>query len=60
MMQELGCHQDQCRTDYALQALRQKHKVIGTSELYESERARDNGVESVKTHAHAAGLEDQT
>ena len=36
------------------------HEVIGTSELHETERARDNGIESVKTHAPDAVLEDQT
>ncbi len=33
-------------------------QVIGTSELYESETARDNGIESVKKNAADATIED--
>ncbi len=35
-------------------------QVIGTSELYESEAARDNGIESVKKNAPEAPTEDTT
>lgn len=35
-------------------------QVIGTSETYSSESARDNGIESVKRNAPEAGLDDQT
>jgi len=35
-------------------------QVIGTSELYETVAARDNGIESVKNNAAAAIIEDQT
>lgn len=35
-------------------------QVIGTSELYESEAGRDNGIESVKTNAPEAETEDTT
>jgi len=35
-------------------------QVIGTSETYESASARDNGIESVKTNAPGAKLEDMT
>jgi len=35
-------------------------QVIGTSELYESSSARDNGIESVKKNAPDAALDDQT
>lgn len=35
-------------------------QVIGTSELYESAAARDNGIESVAKNAPDAKLEDQT
>jgi len=35
-------------------------QIIGTSEMYESEASRDNGIESVKTNAPAATIEDQT
>lgn len=35
-------------------------QVIGTSETYSSEAARDKGVESVKTNAPDAKLDDQT
>lgn len=35
-------------------------QVIGSSELYESESARDQGIESVKKNAPAATVEDQT
>lgn len=36
------------------------HQVIGTSELYESEAARDNGIESVKKNAPDAEVVDMT
>jgi hypothetical protein len=35
-------------------------QVIGTSELYESEAARDNGIESVKKNAPTASVVDLT
>jgi len=35
-------------------------QVIGTSEMYESEAGRDNGIESVKNNAPDATVEDQT
>lgn len=35
-------------------------QVIGSSEMYESEAARDKGIESVKKHAPEAGLNDTT
>lgn len=35
-------------------------QVIGTSEMYESEAGRDNGIESVKTNAPDATVEDET
>ena len=36
------------------------HQVIGSSQMYESESGRDNGVESVKTNAPDAAIDDQT
>lgn len=36
------------------------NQVIGTSESYESEAARDNGVESVKKNAPAATVVDKS
>lgn len=36
------------------------HEVIGTSEMYESEAARDNGIESVMTNAPEAEIVDVT
>jgi uncharacterized protein len=36
------------------------HQVIGTSELYESAGARDNGIESVKKNAPEADVVDMT
>ena len=33
-------------------------QIIGTSEMYESTSARDNGIESVKTNAPSASTED--
>lgn len=36
------------------------NQVIGTSELYESVAARDNGIESVKKNAPEAKVVDQT
>lgn len=35
-------------------------QVIGSSEMYESEAARDNGIKSVKTNAPEAALVDET
>ena len=35
-------------------------QIIGTSEMYESEAARDNGIESVKSNAPDAATDDQT
>lgn len=35
-------------------------QIIGTSELYESEAGRDNGIESVKSNAQDAPTEDTT
>ena len=35
-------------------------QVIGTSQLYESEASRDNGIESVKKNAPEAGVEEST
>lgn len=35
-------------------------QVIGTSEYYSSEAARDNGIESVKRNAPEAAVDDQT
>ena len=36
------------------------HQVIGNSEMYDSEAARDNGISSVMNHAPGASTEDQT
>jgi uncharacterized protein YegP (UPF0339 family) len=36
------------------------NQVIGTSQSYESEKSRDNGVESVKKHAPGANVDDTT
>jgi len=36
------------------------HEVIGTSESYTTIAARDNGIESVKTNAPIATIDDQT
>lgn len=36
------------------------HEVIGTSELYESDAARDGGIASVKTNAPTATTDDQS
>lgn len=36
------------------------HQIIGTSESYESESARDNGIESVKKNAPEAVIVDIT
>jgi uncharacterized protein len=35
-------------------------QIIGTSEMYEAEAGRDNGIDSVKTNAPAAEVDDQT
>lgn len=35
-------------------------QVIGQSEMYSGEKARDNGIESVKTNAPGAATDDQT
>ncbi|MBX9399899.1 YegP family protein [Lysobacter sp. BMK333-48F3] len=36
------------------------HQVIGTSELYSSENARDNGIASVKQNGPTTTIEDTT
>lgn len=36
------------------------HEIIGTSETYSSDAARDNGIASVKSNAATAGVNDQT
>jgi len=36
------------------------HQVIGTSQMYESADGRDNGIESVKSNAPDAAVDDQT
>jgi uncharacterized protein len=36
------------------------HEVIGTSEMYESDSSRDNGIASVKANAPQAEVDDQT
>lgn len=36
------------------------NQVIGTSQSYESEASRDNGIESVKKNAPSAKIDDQT
>lgn len=35
-------------------------QIIGTSEMYESEASRDNGIDSVKTNAADATVDDQS
>ena len=35
-------------------------QIIGSSEMYESEASRDNGIDSVKKNAPDATIEDQT
>ena len=35
-------------------------QVIGSSEMYESSSSRENGIESVKTNAGSATIDDQT
>lgn len=35
-------------------------QIIGTSQMYESTAGRDNGIESVKTNAPSASVEDNT
>lgn len=35
-------------------------QVIGASQMYESEASRDNGIESVKTNAPDASVEDES
>jgi uncharacterized protein YegP (UPF0339 family) len=35
-------------------------QIIGTSEMYEAEAGRDNGIASVKTNAAAATVDDQS
>lgn len=35
-------------------------QIIGASEMYESTSARDNGIESVKSNAPDAAVDDQT
>jgi uncharacterized protein YegP (UPF0339 family) len=36
------------------------HQVIGTSEMYSTESARDNGIQSVQKHAPEAQIVDMT
>ncbi|MEM9617094.1 MAG: YegP family protein [Pseudomonadota bacterium] len=36
------------------------HQVIGTSQMYASADSRDNGIESVKSNAPDASVDDQT
>ncbi|MEM6536205.1 MAG: YegP family protein [Pseudomonadota bacterium] len=36
------------------------HQVIGNSEMYESDDARDNGIKSVMSNAPEASIDDQT
>lgn len=36
------------------------HQIIGTSEMYNSEGARENGIAAVKAEAYAAALDDKT
>ncbi len=36
------------------------HQIIGQSEMYETEKARDNGIKSVMKHAPDAKLDDLT
>lgn len=36
------------------------HQVIAQSQMYASEKARDNGVESCKTNAPGAAVDDQS
>jgi uncharacterized protein len=36
------------------------HQVIGNSQMYASEKARDNGIESCKTNAPGAAVDDQS
>lgn len=35
-------------------------QVVGTSEMYDSEGGRENGIAAVKAGAYAAALHDQT
>jgi len=35
-------------------------QIIGTSQMYESENGMENGIESVKSNAPGASVEDQT
>jgi uncharacterized protein len=36
------------------------HQVIGKSQMYASEKARDNGIESCKTNGPSSATDDQT
>lgn len=36
------------------------HQVIGQSQMYASEKARDGGIDSCKNHAPGAATDDQT
>jgi uncharacterized protein len=36
------------------------HQVIGQSQMYASEKARDGGIESCMNHAQGAAVDDQT
>lgn len=50
----------QSKTGYVFNLLATNGQVIGVSEVYNSKAACLNGVESVRTNAPIAGLEDQT
>lgn len=43
---------------YAFNLKSGNHQIIGTSQSYESEASRDNGIESVKKNASEATIED--
>jgi uncharacterized protein len=36
------------------------HQVIGNSQMYAGEKARDNGIDSCATHAPSAAVDDQS
>lgn len=45
---------------YRFNLLAGNNQVIGTSESYETESARENGIASVKSNAPSAVVDDQT
>ncbi|MES2819675.1 MAG: YegP family protein [Pseudomonadota bacterium] len=45
---------------YMFNLMAGNHKVIGTSESYEAEASRENGIESVKKNAPLAKVVDQS